>query len=122
MSASIEELEDSLFEDASFEEKVTRFALDAGCQVVYITKETFGDVDEDGKLYMTIRADDARQLNSRHYLSPPSSPYTPSLAFDSIDSSTHQDVTNTRLSPTLGRPTSFRLIVFIFICACLGSG
>lgn len=121
MSASIEELEDSLFEDASFEEKVTRFALDAGCQVVYITKETFGDVDEDGKLYMTIRADD-RQLNSRHYLSPPSSPYTPSLAFDSIDSSTHQDVTNTRLSPTLGRPTSFRLIVFIFICACLGSG
>lgn len=50
MSASMEDIEDSLFEDSSFEEKVTRFASDAGCQVVYITKETFIDVDDDGKL------------------------------------------------------------------------
>jgi hypothetical protein len=50
MSASLEELEDSLFEDTGFDEKVTRFASDSGCQVVYITKETFVDVDEDGKL------------------------------------------------------------------------
>jgi hypothetical protein len=50
MSASLEDIEDSLFEDSSFDEKVTRFASDSGCQVVYITKETFIDVDEDGKL------------------------------------------------------------------------
>jgi dynein heavy chain 1 len=49
MSATSEELEDSLFEDTSFDEKVTRFASDTGCQVVYITKETFLDVDEDGE-------------------------------------------------------------------------
>ena len=49
MSASMEDIEDSLFEDSSFDEKVTRFASDSGCQVVYITKETFIDVDEDGK-------------------------------------------------------------------------
>jgi dynein heavy chain 1 len=50
MSASLEDIEDSLFEDTSFEEKATRFATDTGCQVVYITKETFVDVDEDGEL------------------------------------------------------------------------
>jgi dynein heavy chain 1 len=49
MSASLEALEDSLFEDTGFDEKVTRFASDSGCQVVYITKETFVDIDEDGK-------------------------------------------------------------------------
>lgn len=56
MSAPLEELEDSLFEDTGFEEKVTRFASDTGCQVVYITKETFVDVDEDGKLDFTYRS------------------------------------------------------------------
>ena len=50
MSATTEELEDSLFEDPNFIEKATRFASDAACQVVYVTKETFSDVEEDGKL------------------------------------------------------------------------
>lgn len=58
MSATSEELEDSLFEDPSFEEKVARFATDSGCQVVYVTKETFLDVDEDGELLREGFADD----------------------------------------------------------------
>jgi dynein heavy chain 1 len=58
MSATREELEDSLFEDPSFEEKVARFATDSGCQVVYVTKETFLDVDEDGELLRESSADD----------------------------------------------------------------
>lgn len=49
MSAVRTELEDSLFADPSFEEKVVRFASDAGCQVVYVTKERFVDADEDGE-------------------------------------------------------------------------
>lgn len=49
MSAVLVELEDSLFEDPSFEEKVLRFAGDAACQVVYITKERLVTVDEEGE-------------------------------------------------------------------------
>lgn len=49
MSASTEELEDSMFEDPSFEEKVSRFASDAASRSVYVTKETFMDADEDGQ-------------------------------------------------------------------------
>jgi dynein heavy chain 1 len=48
MSATPNELEDSLFVDPSFGEKSMRFATDSGCQVVYITRERFFDVDEDG--------------------------------------------------------------------------
>ncbi|OCF56381.1 dynein heavy chain 1, cytosolic [Kwoniella mangroviensis CBS 10435] len=46
MSATKQEIEDSLFEDPSFDEKTIRFATDPGCQVVYITKERYLDVDE----------------------------------------------------------------------------
>lgn len=49
MAASRKELERGLFDDMAFEEKTLRFATDAGCQVVYITKERFVDVDEDGE-------------------------------------------------------------------------
>ena len=49
MSASTEELEDSMFEDPGFEEKVSRFASDAASRSVYVTKETFMDSDDDGK-------------------------------------------------------------------------
>ena len=49
MSASLAELQDSLFEDPSFQEKSLRFASDAGCQVVYITRERYLDADEDGE-------------------------------------------------------------------------
>lgn len=49
MSASAEELEDSMFEDPSFDEKVSRFASDAASRSVYITKETFMDMDEESK-------------------------------------------------------------------------
>ncbi|OWZ39026.1 dynein heavy chain 1, cytosolic [Cryptococcus neoformans Tu259-1] len=48
MSATPQELEDSLFEDPNFDEKTVRFATDASCQVVYITRERYLDVDEDG--------------------------------------------------------------------------
>lgn len=48
MSADLLDVEDSLFTDPSFDEKSLRFAGDAGCQVVYITKEKFFDVDDDG--------------------------------------------------------------------------
>jgi dynein heavy chain 1 len=48
MSASTEELEDSMFEDPNFEEKVSRFALDAASRSVYVTKESFMDSDDDG--------------------------------------------------------------------------
>lgn len=48
MTASREELHDSLFEDPSFEEKSLRFGTDAACQVMYITRERYLDVDEDG--------------------------------------------------------------------------
>jgi len=51
MSAVRTELEDSLFADPSFEEKVARFASDAGCQVVYVNKERFVDADEDGEFF-----------------------------------------------------------------------
>ncbi|WWC73019.1 uncharacterized protein I206_106984 [Kwoniella pini CBS 10737] len=47
MSATKEEIEDSLFEDPSFDEKTNRFATDPSCQVVYLTKERYVDVDED---------------------------------------------------------------------------
>ncbi|KAK4688349.1 dynein cytoplasmic 1 heavy chain, partial [Tremellales sp. Uapishka_1] len=47
MSASPEDLEDSLFQDPSFEEKSLRFATDPGCMVVYITRERFNDTDDD---------------------------------------------------------------------------
>ncbi len=50
MAATQAELEDSLFEDPNFDEKVTRFASDAGCQVVYITRETVPDYADDGGL------------------------------------------------------------------------
>lgn len=51
MAATRQELEQGLFEDPTFEEKTLRFASDAGCQVVYITKERYLDVDDDGKLH-----------------------------------------------------------------------
>lgn len=44
MSATVEELESTLFQDPSFEEKVQRFATDSGCQVVYLTKERYRDM------------------------------------------------------------------------------
>lgn len=49
MAATRQELEMGLFGDPTFEEKTLRFASDAGCQVVYITKERYLDVDEDGE-------------------------------------------------------------------------
>lgn len=48
MSASASDLEASLFVEPSFEEQVLRFAGDGGCQVVYITKERFATMDDDG--------------------------------------------------------------------------
>lgn len=50
MSATSEELDDSLFLDPGFEEKALRFATDGGCQVIYVTRERYLDVDEDGEL------------------------------------------------------------------------
>ncbi|KAL7421138.1 dynein heavy chain [Cryptotrichosporon argae] len=44
MSATRQELENSLFDDPGFEEKTVRFATDAACQVVYITRERVVDV------------------------------------------------------------------------------
>jgi hypothetical protein len=35
---------------------VIRFASDSGCQVVYITKETFIDVDDDGELRIALHS------------------------------------------------------------------
>lgn len=49
MSATKQELDQGLFDDPSFDEKVLRFASDHACQVVYITKERYLDVDEDGE-------------------------------------------------------------------------
>lgn len=49
MGASRRDLESSLFDDTAFEEKCTRFASDAGCMVVYVTKELpVTAVDGDG--------------------------------------------------------------------------
>ncbi|WVQ73635.1 hypothetical protein IAR50_003215 [Cryptococcus sp. DSM 104548] len=47
MSATPQELDDTLFEDPNFDEKTVRFATDVGCQVVYVTKERYLDVDEE---------------------------------------------------------------------------
>ena len=52
MSATTQELADSLFEDPSFDEKVLRFASDAACQVVYITRNRHVDVEDDGESYL----------------------------------------------------------------------
>jgi len=49
MSATNSELDDSLFSDPSFEEKSLRFATDAGCQVVYVTRERYIDGDDEGR-------------------------------------------------------------------------
>jgi dynein heavy chain 1 len=54
MAATRQELEHGLFEDPAFEEKSLRFATDAGCQVVYITKERYLDVDEDGECKVDV--------------------------------------------------------------------
>lgn len=51
MTATQQQLDDSLFQDPSFEEKSLRFATDAGCQVVYLTRERYMDADEDGGLH-----------------------------------------------------------------------
>lgn len=48
MSASHEELADSLFIDPSFGEKSLRFATDPGCQVVYVTKDRIVDSETEG--------------------------------------------------------------------------
>lgn len=58
MSATPQELEDSLFSDPSFDEKALRFATDSVCQVVYITRERFLDVDadEDGECFLLCRS------------------------------------------------------------------
>ena len=45
MSATRQEVEDSLFEDPGFEEKSIRFATDLACPVVYITQERILRVD-----------------------------------------------------------------------------
>ena len=50
MSATGQELKDSLFEGPGFEEKSVRFATDPACQVIYITRERYLDLDEDGEL------------------------------------------------------------------------
>ncbi|ORY33069.1 putative motor [Naematelia encephala] len=47
MTATAQDIQDSLFEDPSFDDKATRFATDASCQVVYVVKERYLDVDED---------------------------------------------------------------------------
>ncbi len=49
MSATVEDLAASLFQDPNFDEKVLRFASDAGCQVVYITRDRHVDVEVDGE-------------------------------------------------------------------------
>lgn len=49
MSASANELADSMFSDPSFEEKSLRFATDVGCQVVYITRERYMNTEEEGE-------------------------------------------------------------------------
>ena len=45
MSATVDDLT-TLFSDPSFEDKALRFASDAACQVVYITKQRYVDDDE----------------------------------------------------------------------------
>jgi len=49
MAASVDDLDVSLFSDPSFSEKALRFATDSACQVVYITRERYLDLDEDGE-------------------------------------------------------------------------
>ena len=39
----------SLISDPSFEDKALRFATDAACQVVYITKQRYLDSQDDGE-------------------------------------------------------------------------
>jgi dynein heavy chain 1 len=54
MAASRSELEHGLFDDPAFEEKALRFATDAGCQVVYVTKQRYHDADEDDQQVVRI--------------------------------------------------------------------
>ncbi|WWC91126.1 uncharacterized protein L201_006067 [Kwoniella dendrophila CBS 6074] len=68
MSATKQEIVDSLFEDPSFDEKTVRFATDPGCQVVYITKERYLDLDED---------DNPIPRNSYRLHLPPTPPHAP---------------------------------------------
>ena len=48
MTATKQGLRDSLFAEPSFEEKTIRFATDAACQVVYITRERYLDAEDEG--------------------------------------------------------------------------
>lgn len=82
MSATPKELDSGLFDDHAFEEKVLRFAEDPGCQVVYITKERYLDVDDDGEYLQTILSDTTdhpvSRLAYRLYL-PPTPQHSPNV-------------------------------------------
>lgn len=56
MSATRSEIDLSLYDDTNFEEKSLRFATDPGCQVIYVTKERYVDMDEDGQSLSSLGA------------------------------------------------------------------
>ncbi|TXT09077.1 hypothetical protein VHUM_02551 [Vanrija humicola] len=70
MSATKQELDQGLFDDPSFDEKVLRFASDHACQVVYVTKERYLDVDEDDH--------PVARIGYRLHL-PPTPPHSPNV-------------------------------------------
>ncbi len=117
MTATQQELEDSLFEDLSFEEKSLRFATDAASQVVYITRERYLDVDEDGPFTSIFRVPSSlfhgRFTSPEDHVSavPPS--HTASLPIHTIHSRAHQVVTGSELARTSWRATSLRPSIVI---------
>lgn len=76
MVATAQELDDTLFQDQNFDEKVQRFATDAGCQVVYITKERFLDA-ENGAQQLRYGLTN-RHPSQHHHLPATPAPYAPS--------------------------------------------
>lgn len=78
MSASLNDLENTLFNDPNFEENVSRFAGDAACQVVYITKERIAIIDDDGEsAILALSAFTDKFKNPQRPTLPIGSPFLP---------------------------------------------
>lgn len=114
MAATRQELEHGLFDDPNFDEKAQRFAFDAGCQVVYVTKERYLDVDEEGKHWNCPSCStNCRPTHFSYRVPAPSPPYTSSQCECSLDTRSHQDVPDARLDVAPWRPAALYAALII---------
>lgn len=127
MAATRQELEHGLFDDPAFEEKSLRFATDAGCQVVYITKERYLDMDEDGESIrgflqqksIILRRSESQKLTVRppshaDHVPPAPPTHSPAQCERAFHAGTHQNHANSRLHGAYRRTTALHAAVCLF--------